>query len=398
MFNSITIRRQNSFDQSNPIDIGYLLECLIYYRHVYVVSDHVILNQLINVFNESNLLSLLQEDVLNIIYLEGRYGISYTTDKSGIQSFSPCHYSGIDHTLSKHLRNIISSRNIPSGKGRRMADKIERFVDPFLHEQNFRTSLQSILANKELTNQIAINYIRAAVPEFNLSDDATFFCENVDERLIVSTDIDFSHINTIYHKRVPPSHSTIDPGLILAYLCDSEEHLFFSARHQSELAIDPVGSSLVKLRLEQLSNKLDLSEHAKIRFSEIIFDEAKSLRETFNSGNIPIDDIVKVALKSTKFKDWLSKQNDDIDILKEYYNSISSNNILERLPIKSLRWAFFQGLGLSIDSIVNNNIGTIVGTAINIADAFLLDKLTQGWKPNQFVDNELTPLFKKNQF
>jgi len=40
-------------------------------------------------------------------------------------------------------------------------------------------------------------------------------------------------------------------------------------------------------------------------------------------------------------------------------------------------------------------MGTATAVAISAADAFLLERLRKGWKPNQFIDESLKPFTGK---
>lgn len=54
-----------------------------------------------------------------------------------------------------------------------------------------------------------------------------------------------------------------------------------------------------------------------------------------------------------------------------------------------MRWSLFTGAGLLLDALYGGGLGTASGLALSAGDAFLLDKLVKGWKPNQFIDNTL---------
>ena len=52
--------------------------------------------------------------------------------------------------------------------------------------------------------------------------------------------------------------------------------------------------------------------------------------------------------------------------------------------------ADLHGRGLALGAAFTNPItGTAAGTALSLADSFLLDKLIKGWKPSQFIDGPL---------
>ena len=66
---------------------------------------------------------------------------------------------------------------------------------------------------------------------------------------------------------------------------------------------------------------------------------------------------------------------------------------VEKLPAKRTRWSIFTGIGLGIDALGAGGLGTAASVAVSAVDAFLVDKLTKGWKPHQFVEKDLKSLF-----
>ena len=52
---------------------------------------------------------------------------------------------------------------------------------------------------------------------------------------------------------------------------------------------------------------------------------------------------------------------------------------------------------MALDALGAHGIGTATGVAISAADAFLLDRLLKGWKPNQFIDDSLKKFAMKEK-
>jgi hypothetical protein len=50
---------------------------------------------------------------------------------------------------------------------------------------------------------------------------------------------------------------------------------------------------------------------------------------------------------------------------------------------------------LAIDALGGGGLGTAAGLAISAGDAFILNSIIGGWKPNQFIDNQLRTFVKK---
>jgi hypothetical protein len=102
------------------------------------------------------------------------------------------------------------------------------------------------------------------------------------------------------------------------------------------------------------------------------------------------DDLLKLLDKAAKFKAWLKNQKPDENLCKNYLREVTASTWIEKLPAKSLRWTLFTGAGLAADSVGAGGIGTAIGVGVSAADAFLLDKIIKGWKPNHFVNEHLT--------
>ena len=105
---------------------------------------------------------------------------------------------------------------------------------------------------------------------------------------------------------------------------------------------------------------------------------------------------MKAIYAADRFKGWLVKQDIDSELIKEYYKEVTKNSSFDHLPGKSLRWSIFTGLGIASDLIIAGGLGTVAGVSLSLLDAFVLDKLIKGWKPNQFVEENLENLIKNN--
>ena len=121
----------------------------------------------------------------------------------------------------------------------------------------------------------------------------------------------------------------------------------------------------------------------------------KSIGEALKSGEIKFKDFLELLQKADKFREWLSKIEQDKNIVAEYYKAVTSGTWVDKLPSKSVRFAIFTGAGLLLDAAIPTGLGTALGTALGAGDTFLLDKLIKGWKPNQFIDDLKEELSKK---
>jgi hypothetical protein len=93
--------------------------------------------------------------------------------------------------------------------------------------------------------------------------------------------------------------------------------------------------------------------------------------------------------KAKKFKDWLDRYDNDSSLAKEYLHETTRASWLETLPTKSVRWVVFNGIGVIVDILGGGGLGTTASLATSAFDSFIFDKLAKGWKPNQFIQNDL---------
>jgi hypothetical protein len=81
-------------------------------------------------------------------------------------------------------------------------------------------------------------------------------------------------------------------------------------------------------------------------------------------------------------------------LLKEYHDAVIRETWLERLPNKSSRFTVMTGAGAIIDYFVTGGAATVGALALGAADTFLVDRMLKGWRPNQFVEKNLTPFLQ----
>ena len=123
MFEAITFSTQNKTDTENPLDIGRLMECMLFYSRTTVVADQGILKQLIRVFGSDSLITLIEASVLDITYTESNIGI-ITNAINGIQYHDAVEFSSPQHTYQDVIRRICIEIIGKAGKGRRTAQKL----------------------------------------------------------------------------------------------------------------------------------------------------------------------------------------------------------------------------------------------------------------------------------
>lgn len=394
MFKSITFFNQNTTDTSKPLDVGALVECMLFYGETSVVANQSILRQLFKYFRVDRVVDLIEENLLNIIYTETNVGV-ITRTTNGTEEHDIGQFSSPQHTYQDELRKICVDVIGKAGKGRRAAQRIQDLIKVKNHESIILEGARKSFIDQEYINYSAKSIIQSLIPEKINLDGVEFHTEKSEGGLVVATNINFLALNQVYHKYTLPSHSTINPALILSHTLNVESELFFSSNNLSEIATSGLSANLISHKINYLLEKSIQSSKKIQDFQGFVFDDAKSLREAVNKNKIDLDALVSVLKNSQKFKKWILGVKPDQDLIKSYYAEVTKKTVLDKLPGKSARWGIFTGAGIIADVVATGGIGTAVGLGLGALDTFYLDKLITGWKPNQFIEDDVKELLKK---
>jgi hypothetical protein len=234
------------------------------------------------------------------------------------------------------------------------------------------------------------------VPEIGNESGIIFRTDSTAEGIRVETNLNFSTLNAVYHKRISPTHSSITPAHIFAQILEVEKELYFSSINLSELASSSLNAKLAETKIDYILARTIKSREILSNFTEFLFKDAKAIRETINSGQVDLDELLMVFQKSKRFKKWIVNVRPDANLIQCYYEEVTKKTVLDHLPGKRVRWAIFTGLGLATNVITDNYISTLAGVALSAFDTFYLDKLFSGWKPNHFIEDDIKKLIDKN--
>jgi hypothetical protein len=393
MFESITFSSQYKNTQDNPLDIGRLIEAMFFYKKVIVIADFSIMKQLFQYFGIENLLLLLNEDLLAINYTESGIGVmSNTIGTLSTHDFTT--WLSPKFNYQKIIRDLCVDSTGKSGKGRRIANVLESKIGVLEHNPiilegaRFSTLDQNYinLATKSILKELCKDTLDTSKYYFNTSKTVN--------GIEIDTNIDFEAINLRFRKFTSLNDPLFSQAYILTHILNMEAELYFSSSNFSELSSSQLSADLASQKINYIIEKSNKSKHEIGDFSDLIFDNSKAIQEAVNSKSIDLSAIIKALIKSKKFKDWVSKIEPDHNLLKDYHREITKETIFDKLPVKSVRWVILTGLGVAIDSFIPSNIGTITGLTLSALDAFYIDKIISGWKPNHFIENEMKKLIK----
>lgn len=394
MFESITFRAQNKTDVNNPLDIGMLLECMLFYRTTNIIADQSILKQLLREFGTDQVDALIEEQLLRIIYTESMTGIK-TNTSNGVQFHDPVIFFSPQHTFQDVIRRQCIELTGREGKGKRIARRLENKITAIQHDTLITDGAKrSLLDQTYLKTSIQI-VLRTLIPSIGSMEGFNFSTEKTDKGIVVHTNINFDALNVLYHQIVPASHSSLSSAFLLANIFDVESDLYFSSTYLSELVTSALGARLMMEKFNYLARTASKSRDNIEHFQDFIFGDARALREAVNKKNVNIADVLSLIRRSTKFKEWLATKDQSQDLTREYYNEITKGSFIDKLPAKSVRWAIFTGIGLAAAGVATGGVGVAAGMALGVLDTFFIDKLIKGWKPSQFIEEDIKKLIKK---
>lgn len=139
---------------------------------------------------------------------------------------------------------------------------------------------------------------------------------------------------------------------------------------------------------ERLNRVLSDVSTSSSRFRTILdFEDMPDLYETLSSGAATVGTFLK--LRNThdgeRFRAWLAelKTEDKVGTIREYTSWLTQK--VPSVRSKVLKCIWYSGIDAAL-SFVNPLISISAGTAINMYQELLRDKLLGGWSPRLFID------------
>lgn len=396
MFESLVIRNKRDFYTKKPIDLGFLAEAMLFYQSVTVIADKSILSQLIYDCGHEVLMELLENKFLKIEYLNNGLGINASNANTPAERLKPIVYGLPKLSLNVASTEICREYTGKSGKGRRISQRLLRNIEPISFDPHeLPNEILTDFADSNFVEQSVIHIIKNFTPEYPNPDSIKFVVYKDNETLFTRTNINFEILNSFYHSRIPKTHSSLSSSYLLSHLFNLKGDNYFCTKYKSEITTDPVNAGINNIRYSDILYRHKVSQDGIRLFQDFVFENSKSIREVVNSGERTFKDLLELIEKAKKFKAWIAKKDPDKDLLKEYFKEVTAKSWIDKLPTKSVRWSIFSGIGLAIDALGASGLGTAGALAISAGDALVLDSILKGWKPNQFIEDDLKKFIKK---
>ncbi|UBZ12402.1 hypothetical protein LDL77_10900 [Flagellimonas marinaquae] len=394
MFERICIKDKKS--ESYRLDIGFLIDTILFYGKVIVIAHKEELNILFSSLGENLIKELINSDRLEIKFKENHLGSMIFPDgKYSVDTFSSQNV-----TLDSILYQIHREKVNNSQKNLKFSSEFSQLITPYKYGKEVRENIVSDFNNVELLSKTLPLYINSIVPNFQLPEkieieiikDGNF---GPYDAYSLNSNIDLKELNKTHKLNKPEVEYDIDYSGFLLSMAESKGDIHLASDLDSELVTSELYSKFIEVELNELIAKRAKSETELNLFKEYSLANCTSLGSAFVNGILTEKELLKIFEKSDKFREWLSKIPEDGNLLGEYHKAVISKDLSDKLPTKTARFVIFEGIGITLDLLGAGGIGTAVATSLALGDTFLLDRIiNRKWKPNQFIDNTLKPKIK----
>lgn len=359
--------------------LGYLAELLLFYRKVTVFLDEKSTQKLFSQVSPEILIPFFEEykDSLDIRWLTwGVWTKGFRDSDLQIFRLGDEESIGVDEPYLTYIKRVDGIRN---------KQLTTRFLE-IVKKESVQYDIFNAIFDTDTMNNDFLNYLRQYIDVFPTSFS----------KLPKDLRFDVKGNYGRFEVRVNSKQSLSKRRLFfiqhhLTRYVETMSELPIWTQHSSEILANEHISFQIRTKLNGLINQQLNSQEMIDTFQSVFVNDAKDIKYIIDNGHRSFLEFIKFYEKTHTFREWIAGQSNDANLLKEYYQSVTANTWFDRLPTKVARWILFTGLGLGADALGAGGLGIATGVTIGAFDTFLLDHLIRGWKPNQFINNELKP-------
>lgn len=378
LFESILIRPHSNEDVA--MDYGQVIENLFFYQNTIVHLNRGSIAGLVHLADTPVL-----EELLKYQGLQMHYNNSHATvmgPVNGIYTVDTIGLSDLD--IEKELYEQYMFTLDDELKAKKFSRKLSRLINVYELPFNLKTTFDQELQDTPFLKDVLDETIQKYYPNNTTSPaDRRFELEYINARQF--------RIHTNLDSNQPDQFHDTSPILSLINSCAD---LHVMAEYGSEICLPEFNSKIVRLKVDTILDKTQASAAKISRFNIAQFNEARALREAINSKQLHVKAILPVLRKATRYKEWLQNLSDDSDLMYEYLDKIEEKSILERMNFKAIKFYLFTGIQTILAAGTPPEFSIPANTAISAFDTFISDKLTENWKPSQFVREDYKKLLK----
>lgn len=393
MFDSIVVYRNSRMGAL--IDTGLLAEALLFYGNVHLLLNRGTLASLLTQLGPDVFTQLLDRPEIRASYMTQNYGTLGTT-VGGLRHYNFAFFElGRRPNKREDLEQVIE-RTLGASKTSRALVKrlLSKMSFPRIEDDapgnDVTESARADLDDQAFVREAISRSLADLVPKYSLPRGWRYGALRLnDGSFAIDTNLDFASLNAEYHKIVPETHSSITPEHLLNFIFDANVGTFLASKYAAEFVHDPLCSSLIKLKYVNLLRRRERSL-TEIDLFQDLHLEARTIGDVLRSKERSFQDFLKLLDDAQKFKEWLRKANPDEKLASEYFDAVTRDTWVDKLPTKSVRWVITTGLAAAVEAFYPTGTAMAAAQGLSLADATVLDRILKGWKPDQFVEGPLS--------
>jgi len=396
MFDRIFIKKNKISDTS--VDLGKLCEAILFYDKTDFLLDKFTVSQFVKTIDLEKLKEYSSNGIINLHLRNSAIGI-INFEKRGKMGVGPVitksHAFNLTPFVHQSYLEVLGDKKQASIK----TDEFLELCSPLEYTDGFQNILESECEDAVLlTSQLKV-YLNSYLPQLDLSSLQLIIEDKIDTPMgvpvyIFKSSINLDELNEKYFKLMPDGHF-FDWSSFLLNSNESSGDINIASQFNAEIYTDIMHYPYIQNRVEEIVKKVSKSEKDINTFENIILEHYKPIRDSINSGEKSFLDFTEIIDKSLKFKMWLKEVENDSSLLAQYYEAVTKGSWIDKKAIKAARFCFFTAFGILGDALTGGiPIGSLVSS---LSDNYLVPKLAAGWKPNQFIDDEVKPFLPKNE-
>lgn len=383
------------FQNSGLVNIGEIADILLYYSKVELILDSRVFTDLIRLIGADALIRLARLPFVKIYLITDDMALLSGQGKlvHKLITLSISDGQRVYKTKRAKVRALFSQALGDSSLARRQADFISQFVTEVSFKKGLDLSAKGDLSindlfDKDFSREAARVIMKSIIPGVALPQNFRFDVIPYGESMIIDTDLDMASISKEYSDLLSSKGTSFDPSTILLKMAYNRSSFGLSASLGCDTFTTEEASSLFNMKLSKiLSGRTHFKEHNN-EFSEWVLS-GKMIGKVIEKKEKKFEDFLDLVEESEKFKKWIVGIDQNESIAKEYFKEINSVEWIDRIPGKAMRYLAFTGTSTAIGFLASPIVGAASAAALSAADAFILDKIAKGWKPNHFVDGHL---------
>ncbi|MGD9982991.1 MAG: hypothetical protein AB7S51_02390 [Porticoccaceae bacterium] len=254
MFSRIIFKNQTGYGPL--VDVGSIAEALLFYGHVSIITNTGTIRYLLTQIPPFVFLDLVRSKRITLYYISDQVAVRTIERQSNLALHNFVTFSSPQHTIDKVPPEEFYKRT----QNRLASRQFAKAVQPIDHGLFDLRAVLSTFENFELIESAVNSIVRAVAPQYKQHEAIRFRIERENHGFVVDTNINFTGLNTEYHRAVPKEHSSISSAYLLSLFQATQEELYFAAQLDSEVAVSLLSREIHAQTLSSVLNRRFRSE------------------------------------------------------------------------------------------------------------------------------------------